>query len=173
MKKLILTLIAIAFTTMSFAQTEVNKCIVTLNGSTDLKMKNDTLTVEFSPSEYFWSLDIKNNLKKDISVVWDKSSFVTNGKASKVVFATTTILTKDNLIQNEEIPTGSYIIRKVFPVDHLISSGLFPTINKKTIKSRFEKEATPDVRKIVLAVIIDNEIKKFEYNFSIVPKLKN
>lgn len=172
MKKQILTLIAIAFTTVAFAQTEVNNCIVTLQGSSDLIMKNDTINVEFSPTEYFWSLNLKNQLKTDISVVWDKSSFVTNGKASKIIFGTTSRLTKDNLIQNEEIPAGTFITRKIFPLDHLLSESLFPTINKKTIKSRFEKEAIPDVRKIILAIMIDNEVKKFEYIFNIVPKPK-
>ena len=174
MKKQLLTLIAILLTTGAFAQLEVNNCLISMDGVTgpDFSNKNDTVSVLFEPTEFFWKITLTNNLKKDMSIAWDKSSFINNGKASRIIFGTTTRLTKDNPIQNEEVPSGSYISRKIFPLDNLMSESLFPTINKKTIKQRFEKDSIPDKRKIVIALLIGDELKKFDYNFSIIPKPK-
>jgi hypothetical protein len=97
------------------SQHQVNGTLVTLLESKDntFTVKTDTFEVKFNPTEFFWNVQIKNNLNSDVSVIWNKSSFVLNNKSSKIIFDETPLMQLNESIPNEEITNNSYI-EKIF-----------------------------------------------------------
>ncbi|MFB5946077.1 hypothetical protein [Albibacterium profundi] len=172
MKKYLLFTVFTLLVLTTKAQKEINGCIVTLKESNDNNFifSNDTITVTFGPSEFFWYVNIKNNINDDISIVWDKSSFVLNGRASKIIFDNTINFKKDEPIPDQEIPSRSFIDKKIFPVDNMEFSS--PTISRRFVKKRYEETGNPDTVKLVLAFNINGELHKLDFNFEIVPKQK-
>ena len=174
MKKL-LTLLLIIITSTAFAQTEVNGVMIKMNESQDntFTYKNDTLSVAFKPAEFFWDIKVNNESTGDFSIIWEKCSFIHNGAASKIVFGNTSRLMKNIPIQDQEVPTKSFINRSIFPVEYVNSSSLYPIVSKKYLSKRFEKTAQPDQVKIVLAVKLGDIIRKYDFNFVLTPKNKS
>lgn len=154
------------------AQHQVNGCIVTLAESSDksFTVKNDTIEVRFNPTEFFWNVVITNHLKTDVSVIWNKSSFVINNKSSKIIFDETIRMKKDDPIQDQEITSGSYIEKNIYPLENLEFST--PTISKRFVKKDFEATGKPHTAKIRLAFLIDGQEKKYDFNFTMVPAKK-
>lgn len=173
MKIKLLTLIAIACMSISVkSQVVVNGCIVTMNESTDQNLfyKNDTISVRFTPSETFWHVKLENISKNDLSIAWDKSSFIVEGSSSKIIFDNTITINKDNPISDEQIPSESYIEKSIFPVELL--EVRLPTISKRFVTKRFKETGQPDKIKIILALKNGNTLKNYAFNFNVQPEAK-
>lgn len=154
------------------AQHLVNGCMVTLVESSDnsFTIKNDTLEVKFNPTEFFWNVIATNHLKSDVSLIWNKSSFIINNKSSKIIFDDTINFKKNDPIQDEQISAGSYIEKNIYPLENLEFSS--PTISKRFVKKDFEATGKPHTAKIRLAFLIDGQEKKYDFNFTMVPAKK-
>lgn len=173
MKKVFMVVSCVLIVLTTKAQKEINGCLVTMKETTNnsFTFSNDTITVAFGPSEFFWYINLKNNLNDDdISIIWDKSSFVLNKKASKIIFDNTININKDKSIPDQRVHSKSFIDRKIFPVENLEFKS--PTISKRFVKKRFEETGNPDTVKIVLTLEVNGSTKKYEFNFEIIPKSK-
>lgn len=171
-KQLLIFLTFISISITVNAQYTTENCIVKLQGANDggLSIKNDTLNIYFKPTAYFWYINVKNNLSSDISINWDKSSFIINKRSSKIIFDNTLKIDQSASIPNEEIPGGSFIDRNIFPADYL--DPLTPTISRRFVKQRFEETGQADVITIILAMDTNNSTIKKRYDFYVIPKLK-
>lgn len=173
MKKFILTLIIFGLTaSFTFAQSVINDSIITMIGSKNFTFENDTLEVTFLPSEYAWNIKIKNKLNEDIGVIWEKSTFILNGAASKVIFDNTLKMNKDNAIPDQEVPSDSFISKNIFPSGNFVKKYSTPTVSKKDIKKSYEETGKPETVKIALMIKVKGELKKYDFNFEMTPKLK-
>lgn len=167
-------IIALLLPIASFAQIEVNGTTVKLTGIDGpiLKKSNDTLTVWFTPGEYFWSIRIVNNLKTPFTVDWDKSSFIYNGESSKIMFDDALVINKANPVPPEVVPSMAWLAKKIIPANNVTADYVMPAISKRFVKKRFEETGKPDQAKIILAILIDGRSIVFDYNFVITPKPK-
>lgn len=172
MKNILLVLILLSATVV-FAQTKPvagSTVIMKESVNNDWKFSNDTLSVSFNPTDYFWRLIVKNTSDKDVSIIWDKSSFVLNGSASKIIFDNTINLKKDDTIPDDPIPADSHIWKEIYPANLLGTAT--PTISKRFVKKRFEESGIPDKVKIVLAFEVDGNPHKYDFNFEMTPYVK-
>lgn len=179
MKKQLLTLMALIISINMYAQDAkqnivINGCIVSMKESNqnDLTYENDSIKFSFTPDEYAWHTKITNNLGKDITVIWDKSTFILNDLSSKVIFANTLKMNIDNMIPNQDIVAGSFIQKHIAPAGIFTKRYAEPTINRKQIKKDFEATGKPHTAKIRLAFLIDGHEKKYDFNFTMKPAKK-
>lgn len=158
-----LALILFLFVSSTKAQDMiVGGCIVTPISP----LENDTLSVKFTPSEFLWGAKI--SAKKDFAIDWDKSSFIVNGQSSKIAFEDSRLISKDLPRPTEEVPSGSFISKRLYPYDFLEYGS--PTISKRFVKKRFGATGNPDTVRIILSMIIDGKNVKQSYLFEIRPK---
>jgi hypothetical protein len=142
---------------------------MTVPASKNLSYKSDTLSVAFTPKEYAWGVKITNNQKDDISIIWDKSSFILNGASSKVIFDNTLKLNIENSIPDQELPAGSFVEKRIFPAGSFSERWPSKTIDKKEVRKLLKESGKPEIVKIILAIRIRGMIKKYDFNFEIAP----
>ena len=169
-KSLPVTLVILLLSITTYAQKIINGCIIKLSESSNqtLSFHNDSLDVYFQPSEYFWYIQVKNKLKGDISLVWAKSNFIVDKKASSIIFDNTALINKDN-IPDELIPSESFIERNIYPSENLESGT--PTISKRLISKKYKEESAATDIKIKLAVDYNGKMVYQDFNFKLTPKL--
>jgi hypothetical protein len=173
MKYKLLVLIALTIVSLTAkSQVIVSGCIITMKESKDhrLVFQNDSVLVSFTPSSTFWWVKITNKLKQETMLSWDKSSFIVNGKSSKIIFDNTINLNKNDALPSQVIPSESYIEKNIFPVESLELA--LPVISKRFATKRFKETGDPDSVRIILAMEINGKPNVLAFNFYVTPVKK-
>lgn len=134
MKKII-TFLAFSIGMISFAQSiNIGKFDVTMTNSKGQSLSNEEngVKVTYTPSEYFWKVEIENSSTENIEIDWDKSTFNYQKRVSKIVFNNTTRLLANQPKGKEIIPKGMILKKEIYPLEYV--SVMAPTLSKSDIK---------------------------------------
>ncbi len=147
-----ITIFTLMLGTLFSAQTlSVGKINVTMTNATGtglFKEEND-VKITYTPTDYFWKLEIENKSDKTIEIDWDRSTFNYQKKVSKIVFSTTSKLLANQPKGKESIPKGMILKKEIYPLEYI--SFLPPTLSKSDIKKWGKTEYS-----INIAVIKDS-----------------
>lgn len=151
MKKLLFS-IAIGLTGLMTAQvTEFGKVQVTQVS----EAKTDFAEITYEPTYFFWRVYIKNTTGENITVDWDKTTFVVGDRSGGVVFEETIKMMMDQPKGTEVVAPNATLYKKIYPRTH--AEYMDPIISKKrlndvTINLNIEGKNIPKVFKMTQKV---------------------
>lgn len=168
MKKLALILSIVSILGVS-AQTKYAGCdiVMTTEGSSAMTWENDSIKFTFSPTDYFWKVEIENKTDGKALINWDEVVFIRNKKSSKIIFDNTSRIRMNDPLGETAIYSKSSIEKEIFPVDNWWETGPYPVFVKKSLN----KEGDMTVR-IIFPVLFSDVKVDHEFTFLISPTKK-